>query len=454
MAGVLGVIFTCILVKSILRASTAVDHVPVLIWSTQSSLWKGQLFEYEGHIISEQELHNLLQPLFNQSSRNIVLFLQDKLSMDDFTYYRRDHANEKPFHSLQISIETSASSLVLPAVTTQGSSHLSEYLQKQTEWNIFTADHLPIEDLDIDPSKPNLFLVNLPVLSSTSDESRAHVLANNDLTMGKFTTNLKNLGIPFTAIYTAFSPSKGFKSTDMTSHTGRQLLAVDIPAPARYSPLTVTNGTYTCIIMFATKVALTFKNTLHVDLTNETFVSHTVNSTSSECSDTNTLVSLKYSNPAEGINTLELRFLMTNKFYKGSARKWFTFDSLEIIQDNLHTARFNASISAPAEYSYHCQLVGTNMNYASRFIPANKEAQAWEIHISDFQIQGFNIKNNMFSYASDCASFFTPGIWMGLMSTFLMLSILYYGLLMIMQLTTNDRFDDPKGAAIFVPQTN
>ncbi|MGH0177129.1 UNVERIFIED_CONTAM: hypothetical protein FKN15_000457 [Acipenser sinensis] len=99
----------------------------------------------------------------------------------------------------------------------------------------------------------------------------------------------------------------GFKSTDMTSHTGRQLLAVDIPAPARYSPLTVTNGTYTCIIMFATKVALTFKNTLHVDLTNETFVSHTVNSTSSECSDTNTLVSLKYSNPAEGINTLELR---------------------------------------------------------------------------------------------------------------------------------------------------
>ncbi|RXM27849.1 V-type proton ATPase subunit S1 [Acipenser ruthenus] len=165
-------------------------------------------------------------------------------------------------------------------------------------------------------------------------------------------------------------------------------------------------------------------------------------------------VSLKYSNPAEGINTLELRFLMTNKFYKGSARKWFTFDSLEIIQDHLHTARFNASISAPAEYSYHCQLVGTNMNYASRFIPANKEAQAWEIHISDFQIQGFNIKNNMFSYASDCASFFTPGIWMGLISTFLMLSILYYGLLMIMQLTTNDRFDDPKGAAIFVPQTN
>ncbi|RXN01002.1 Solute carrier family 13 member 1 [Acipenser ruthenus] len=140
-----------------------------------------------------------------------------------------------------------------------------------------------------------------------------------DLIMGKFTTNLKNRGIPFTAIYTAFSPSKAI------------------------------------VEFYSTVYVLCFG------------------------------VSLKYDNPAEGINALELRFLMTNKFYKGSARKWFTIDSLEIIQDHLHTARFNASISAPAEYSYHCQLVGTNMNYASRFIPANKEAQAWEIHISDFQ---------------------------------------------------------------------
>lgn len=67
------------------------------------------------------------------------------------------------------------------------------------------------------------------------------------------------------------------------------------------------------------------------------------------------------------------------------------------------------------------------------------------------QIQGFNLQSGNFSYASDCAGFFTPGIWMGLITTLLMVLILTYGLHMIMQVRTMDRFDDPKGPAISVP---
>lgn len=70
------------------------------------------------------------------------------------------------------------------------------------------------------------------------------------------------------------------------------------------------------------------------------------------------------------------------------------------------------------------------------------------------QIQGFGLANGTdFSYASDCAGFFTPGIWMGLLTALLMLLILVYGLHMIMQLNTMDRFDDPKGPSISVPQS-
>ena len=70
-----------------------------------------------------------------------------------------------------------------------------------------------------------------------------------------------------------------------------------------------------------------------------------------------------------------------------------------------------------------------------------------------FQIQGFNILNGTtdFSYASDCAGFFTPAIWMGLITSLIMLLILTYGLHMIMQVRTMDRFDDPKGPSISVP---
>lgn len=70
------------------------------------------------------------------------------------------------------------------------------------------------------------------------------------------------------------------------------------------------------------------------------------------------------------------------------------------------------------------------------------------------QIQGFGLANGTnFSYASDCAGFFTPGIWMGLVTMLLLLLIFMYGLHMIMLLNTMDRFDDPKGPSISVPQS-
>lgn len=42
---------------------------------------------------------------------------------------------------------------------------------------------------------------------------------------------------------------------------------------------------------------------------------------------------------------------------------------------------------------------------------------------------------------------------MGLLTSLLMLLIFLYGLHMIMQLNTMDRFDDPKGPFISVPQS-
>lgn len=78
------------------------------------------------------------------------------------------------------------------------------------------------------------------------------------------------------------------------------------------------------------------------------------------------------------------------------------------------------------------------------------------VHVIVFlpvQIQGFRLGNSTdFSYASDCSGFFSIGIWMGLVTTLIMLLILVYGLHMITHITTMDRFDDPKGPTISVPQ--
>lgn len=78
---------------------------------------------------------------------------------------------------------------------------------------------------------------------------------------------------------------------------------------------------------------------------------------------------------------------MTNKFYGGSARNWSSLDAVEIVQDGEKFAKFNVSaISAPAEYSFHCQLVGTSNLYPARLIPSNNEAKNWDVFISRLQV--------------------------------------------------------------------
>ncbi|XP_072422620.1 V-type proton ATPase subunit S1-like [Chiloscyllium punctatum] len=143
---------------------------------------------------------------------------------------------------------------------------------------------------------------------------------------------------------------------------------------------------------------------------------------------------------------------MSNQLYKVSAKWWFSVDQVEVYSDG-DRASFNVTqIYAPAIYSYHCQRVA-HRTPSSSVLPWSTSTQEWVVIFEDFQIQGFGVKGTQFSYASDCAGFFTPAIWMGLLTTFLMVFILTYGLHMITNLKTMDRFDDPKGPSISVPQT-
>lgn len=145
---------------------------------------------------------------------------------------------------------------------------------------------------------------------------------------------------------------------------------------------------------------------------------------------------------------------MRKIFFPVSARNWSVLEQVVLEYDG-QRAIFNASggIYSPAEYSFHCQSVSSAQSPLLLPRSATDNATQWTLSFTDFQIQGFNITGEDFSYASDCAGFFTPGIWMGLLTSLLMVFILTYGLHMIMQLRTMDRFDDPKGPAISVPQS-
>ncbi|KAM9246474.1 V-type proton ATPase subunit S1-like [Leptosomus discolor] len=437
------------------KMSLSVEHVPMLLWSTQRSQWNPDADLHEGHVVSAQELTVLLQPVFTQNSRNLIFFLQDTLSIDDFTYFSELNGNKNPFQNVQEILQSSPSSLVLPAVDCEATRYLLSFLQESGDWKLTNITNLDVSQLEVNTSEPNLLVVQLhPLVSRLNEISTLEAIAENDKLIGRLTMDLQEQGIHFSVIYTAVRPSRISRRTDVIWELRRQLMATEEEDSLSYPPLNVTTGTDTCILFYARNFSLKANNSVFMDLTNATFITQNVDISSSECSDINTTLSLKYTKPVNGISSVEIRFLMTNKFYGGSARNWSTLDSVEIIQDGGKFAKFNVSvISAPAEYSFHCQLVGTSNLYPARLIPSNNEAKNWDVFISRFQIQGFNIENNQFSYASDCTGFFTPGIWMGLVTSIVLLWILAYGIHMIMQLTTNSRFDDPKGSALSVPQT-
>ncbi|XP_066039094.1 V-type proton ATPase subunit S1-like [Chamaea fasciata] len=439
----------------LLQMSLSLDHVPMLLWSTQRSQWNPDTPVHEGQVVSAQELTVLLQPLFTQNSRNLVLFLQDRLSIDDFTYFSESYGNKNPFQNVQEILQSSPSSLVLPAVDCKATRYLLSVLQEAGDWKLTNLTNLNISHLEVNASNPNLLVIQLQPLSSDLKEiSTLEAIAENDKIIGRVTMDLQERGIHFSVIYTALGPSRISRRTGMVAGLRRQLMAAEEEDSLSYPPLNVTTGNYTCILFYASNFSLKANRSVLIDLTNATFLTQNVDISASECSDINTTLSLKYTNPVNGIRSLEIRFLMTNKFYGASARKWSTLYSVEIVQDGEKFAKFNVSgISAPAEYSFHCQLVGASNLYPARLVPSNDEAKNWDVFISELQIQGFNIINNQFSYASDCTGFFTPGIWMGLVTSIILLWILTYGIHMIMQLTTNSRFDDPKGPALSVPQT-
>ncbi|XP_010144451.1 PREDICTED: V-type proton ATPase subunit S1, partial [Buceros rhinoceros silvestris] len=380
----------------------------------------------------------------------------DSISTVDSAYSRRIELSPETdgFRNREI-LQSSPSSLVLPAVDCEAIRYLLSFLQESGDWKLTNITNLDVSQLELNTSKPNLLVVQLqPLVSGSNEISTLEAIAENDKIIGRLTMDLQERGTHFSVIYTAVRPSRVSRRTDVVWELRRQLMATEEEDSLSYPPLNVTTGNDICILFYAQNFSLTANNSIFIDLANATFVTQNVDISSSECSDINTTLSLKYTKPVNGISSLEIRFLMTNKFYGGSARNWSTLDSVEIVQDGEKFAEFSVSdISAPAEYSFHCQLVGTSNLYPARLIPSNNEAKNWDVFISRLQIQGFNIENNQFSYASDCTGFFTPAIWMGLVTSVVLLWILAYGIHMIMQLTTNNRFDDPKGPALSVPQT-
>ncbi|XP_054465230.1 V-type proton ATPase subunit S1b [Anoplopoma fimbria] len=426
---------------TLFSAGSSVAQVPLLMWSSDGL--PPLASPAAGHITSKDQLTAYLTSAFGSGPHTVLLFLQDKLSKDDFTVFGGVFGNKQDsaFQNLEAALQSSSSSVTFPALEWSDSSAILSLLQEKLGASPLLVDADTLSHLSINTSASNLLLINLPYCTDL-DKSCKEVLHDNDEIIGNVLSIMKDKNILYTAIYTGLKPSRVISETSMSNQpAGRSLLQAvvfDVKPPIMFN----VSGN-PCIMLWAQNLNISLSGAW-IDLAAET-----PSMTGSLCNGSNSLLVLSY---ASGYT---LSFAMSQRFYPVSARNWFTLDSVQL-QANGLTASFigRRNIYAPAEYSFHCQSVTSFRDILLVPNNTNQNTSLWRLNFVDFQIQGFGLANGTdFSYASDCAGFFTPGIWMGLVTGLLLLLIFVYGLHMIMQLHTMDRFDDPKGPSISVPQS-
>ncbi|CAB1314577.1 unnamed protein product, partial [Coregonus sp. 'balchen'] len=217
---------------------------------------------------------------------------------------------------------------------------------------------------------------------------------------------------------------------DSPHRTKRRLLQTSSTLP--YSPLSVVYNGKTCILFRARKLAIRFRNSTLVDLTEKAFGPDApVDTKGSMCSKDKATLVLRFGD-VEDLRGLAI--------------------SVHIHYNWTHEATFNATdVYAPSTYSYHCQHVSSLQKYDTLLVPSSitDNSANWHITFTDFQIQSFNVLSNKFASASDCATFFTPAILMGLITSLILLLVLAYALHMVVHLKHIDTYEEHKTTVYF-----
>ncbi|XP_035144006.1 V-type proton ATPase subunit S1 isoform X2 [Callithrix jacchus] len=409
----------------LLTAAAAEQQVPLVLWSSDRDLWAPATDTHEGHITSDLQLSTYLDPALELGPRNVLLFLQDKNAL-----------------------ELAPSSLVLPAVDWYAVSTLTTYLQEKLGASPLHVDLATLQELKLNASLPALLLIRLPYLASSGLMAPREVLTGNDEVIGQVLSTLKSEDVPYTAALTAVRPSRVVRDVAVVAEgLGRQLLQKQPASPVIHPPVSY-NDTTPRILFWAQNFSVAYKDQWE-DLTPLTFGAQELNLTGSFWNDSFARLSLTYERLFG--TTVTFKFILASRLYPVSARHWFTMERLEI-HSNGSVAYFNASqVTGPSIYSFHCEYV-SSLSKKGSLLVARTQPSHWQMTLQDFQIQAFNVMGEQFSYASDCAGFFSPGIWMGLLTSLFMLFIFTYGLHMILSLKTMDRFDDHKGPTISLTQ--
>uniref|UniRef100_A0A8C0W2I9 V-type proton ATPase subunit S1 n=1 Tax=Castor canadensis TaxID=51338 RepID=A0A8C0W2I9_CASCN len=363
-------------------AAAAEQQVPLVLWSSDRDLWAPVADTHEGHITSDMQLSTYLDPALELGPRNVLLFLQDKLSIEDFTAYGGVfNKQDSAFSNLENALDLAPSSLVLPAVDWYAVSTLTTYLQEKLGASPLHVDLATLRELKLNASLPALLLIRLPYTASSGLMAPREVLTGNDEVIGQVLSTFKSEDVPYTAALTAVRPSRVTRDVAMVAGgLGRQLLQKQ-PASAVIHPPVSYNDTAPRILFWAQNFSVAYREQWQ-DLTSLTFGVPKLNLTGSSWNESIARLSLTYEQLFG--TTVTFKFILASHFYPVSARHWFTMERLEI-HSNGSVAYFNASqVTGPSIYSFHCEYVST-LSKNGNLLVAGTQPSLWQMTFQDFQ---------------------------------------------------------------------
>ncbi|XP_067012017.2 V-type proton ATPase subunit S1 [Anabrus simplex] len=395
------------------------EQVPVLIWdivgdgshkvpnlSPFSQLSPDEFTDHLQRMIAARE---------SKSKPVITVFLEDNLSVEDFGW--EDVEEHSTFPQLENLTAQAAKVDFLPSVHAP----LKGLKALGYPWHVYQST----DDLDSHRVNERGMVLLVRLGDAEEEENRPDFLRRHDRTISTIYQDLLSKYGNLIAVYTARHSSRIEPNEEPSVRRVRSLLAVDDTQEGNnatfwrdkdnkiflYSPVPPRVNTMT------SDPSQAFNITGN-DITRDDrmgyqrlVVMFTVNSTRK--------------------GTVRLRFPV-------SGQNYWNLEEVEYEEDgNMTLLRTSSDIYAPVGFSYHC---GSEIVFKNGSITFN---------LTNVQIQP-NVQDMKFGDAYDCVWFFSIAIWSGLFVTAILALIMIWGLTMILDIKTMDRFDDPKGKTITI----
>lgn len=386
-----------------INSAVSSDYVPVYLWQTNKATNNVPALPH----VSSETFTELLRERLGKDTI-VVSFVEPNLSPEDFSAVTA--SGEQVFSQLS-QLRSGASTAYLPLVQEPVSA-----LQKLFADDIATVQ---AQDFEVNSVKTAAIIVDLNDIGD--DEDRATMLARHDKTIADIYIQLSKKYTNVVALFTAFEASWVTPEDVLNRKVRDTQQGVNPKADEDGVSWVVKDDR---LLMYTSEASkLTLDGT-------DFIIDEQYSVTSQDPQDGTFTVRIK---KAAGDPETELTFNI--------GRGYWALTNITVEQGGKNITLRTKKINPPASFSYQC---------TSQVFADSTGKNKWTL--KNWQVQPFVNEQNHTAFGDPyfCVGFTSVPIWSGLFVTFILATIMAVGLMMMLDMKTMDRFDDPKGKTIIV----